>query len=287
MLSQPKILIDAGRSRRGWSSWQYWLYCAQKGAYKAAQRSETETPLGEKSPPLIKGSLWHVLQAHRYAQQRALQTGKDPSIYYDPTEAMLKVAKDGFVQQEIQDHLFEIYTDYCTQYNDDDALLSILFVEEEFDADIHGNDYTARLDLGWQAPDGLRYIVDHKHTYKVDKQTKRKYILSGQFMGAQWFGSQMWGPKFGGVILNLSCSMPMSVRSHFKSPGMSFMRCALPVAPAMFARFPQNIKYAADLQKRLGDANTLIDDYPRAMNEQICMTAYGECEFFERCQWGK
>lgn len=80
------VLVDAGRSRWGWSRRGSFMHCMQLGAYTEL----LEMTLGDDHDPLDRGKLGHVGAAHQYARWRAQQRKEDPEVFY-PREAAMEV----------------------------------------------------------------------------------------------------------------------------------------------------------------------------------------------------
>src|ERR1700677_2043144 len=111
------ILINAGRSRRGWSTYANWLFCPQKGAFTASERND-EAPLGTVSLPLQKGSLWHVCLAHHYARIREMKCKGDPDQFYTPRDAVEMVAEKGGCDPELTTNVLNIFSDYVQHFEE-------------------------------------------------------------------------------------------------------------------------------------------------------------------------
>ena len=88
-----KILIDAGKSSRGWSRIGNYFHCPQLFAYlyrteKMADETGYFPNLGPSIEALAKGSIGHTMQAHLHAIWGAAQPQgvvADETLYHDPT----------------------------------------------------------------------------------------------------------------------------------------------------------------------------------------------------------
>lgn len=76
------ILIDSGKSERGWSFYGSFEVCLHYGALvNFDARNDT-------APPLVRGTLGHVAQAHLHARWQAQQMKVSPDVFYEPEAAM-------------------------------------------------------------------------------------------------------------------------------------------------------------------------------------------------------
>jgi len=83
-----QILIDTGRSRRGWSRIEEAFRCDQLWAYGDAPGGLDIVSGFETRDALIMGSLGHTGAAHFYRRMQAVQQGEDPDQWLRPLEAM-------------------------------------------------------------------------------------------------------------------------------------------------------------------------------------------------------
>ena len=78
-----RILIDSGRSRKGWSRIGRALHCLQLYAYS----NVLDLALGSREA-LLCGTLGHTGQAHLLRRWQEEQNGRDPDVFHEPEEAM-------------------------------------------------------------------------------------------------------------------------------------------------------------------------------------------------------
>ena len=273
-------LIDPGPSRRGWHRLQTVLQCPRKYAFYAA--SKEGPPVPTDAPALIKGSLLHVGLAHRYALK------KDPDA---PLYAPLK-AVEGLAAKQVNADVWAkwvpLVQETMLQYDLFWASeqWEVMDVERELVANIKDEKrnevylYTQRADLVVRNKHtGLWYIVDHKSTFRISGKTKRRYTLSGQFRGYEFFGRGLLKKRFGGVILNM-------IQWPKDKADAVFERVDLEPAPYADRTFTQTIIHAERLIRDLKPTAHSPLDWPGVHHETACWTAYGPCPYHATCQWG-
>lgn len=280
-----KILLNAGPSRAGWHRLETFLVCPALFAYKYRQGGAgIDAATGRVHEPLVRGSIVHVGLAHLYARMRAAQRRQDPDVYYTPAEAMRRVAPTfgpmGAAMLPIAEMTFAGYVD---RYAEDSMLWEIDKVEDVVEVDVRDgargpHDFTQRWDLtAKDKGSGLYYIIDHKIVTAWKPQTLLRYNLSGQFLAAQFIGRMVYGAKFGGVIINFLQAAPME----------RYKREPLDPAPDALRAIPRTICDAEEGIARLDASDRDLADWPRTFSEKVCMTAYGPCDAYDICRWGR
>ena len=103
----------------------------------------------------------------------------------------------------------------------------------------------------------------------------QRYTLSGQFLGLQLFGRARWREQFGGCIVNLVSwgSSPRYARRQVES------------SPHALSGFTDVVSEAHALIERYKGLDPW--QYPKALNEQVCLSAYGKCAGWDFCRFGK
>lgn len=225
-------------------------------------------------PPLVRGSIGHVGLAHLYARQRATQRGEDPERYYKPLAAMdLTAGTFGDLGAEMLPIASRAVRAYVQQHYNE--RWEILNVEEQEETSFSGHRYTARIDVEWRDRAGKVWFTDHKFVGRIESKVLRRYVLSGQFLGATWLGVRKHGANFGGVQLNLIGCNTIGFLRHVPEP-----------APWMLERFPGVVQLAeegiAEVERRIREGLTI----PASPSEHTCYGSYGECPAFELCRWG-
>lgn len=276
----PK-LIDPGPSEAGWHRLQTALQCPRKYALNL-EKPRTW------SAPLVKGSLVHLGIAHYYARKRALIQGTDPDEYFEPIEAIGRLAIKNY--SETREQLWMEHAELC-QYTTSQYIShwhaegwEPLHIEEQFRShvtDDEGNRflYTQRADLIVADSRGKIWIVDHKTTYRIAPKTIKRYTLSGQFLGYRVLGEKAFGKNFGGVVLNM-LQLPKEVGDE-----IIFKRPTLDPAPYALRTFKQTIINAEKIIRSNNHLDNAMD-WPAVHHETACWTPYGACPFHETCQFG-
>lgn len=261
------MLIDTGSSGTGWSYYGTFLRCPQLFAW--SYKDGPGVPDGPATAaPLRRGSILHGGLGHHYGVQLGLDV-------YPWPEAMELIADKFESEPEERADLKAIIEAYIDHWKYE--TLEPLAVEKLIKLRIDDILYTMRIDLVVREK-GKIFFTDHKSTSKIsDKKFFTRYILSGAFQGHILAGRKLYGSEFGGVIIN---GLPSS------SKDLRFVRQPLPPTPGLTEKvFRETLRHAVRGMKQL--EGTPINQYPRAMHEQTCLTSYGVCEFFERCQWGR
>jgi len=276
-----KILIDSGSSGRGWSYFGEWNLCPTKWARRhrplgggvivpAADREEIDQEL--VALPLRKGSVTHTIQAHHYQSQLP-----DADRYYSVKEAF-QIASDKYkLNASDASDIWAVYKAYLQHYKYDPW--TPIAVEKLFKMSFDGVPYTMRVDLILEEK-GKVHFSDHKTSSRVADSSYLKYALSGQFVAGELIGSKLYGTRWGGMVVNF---LPSHARGEITD---SFKRVRMPPIPGMSGSvFKRQIIRIASEIKYHDDHKTPLLEYPRAMHESICVTAYGPCENYDACRW--
>lgn len=276
--------IDAGSSGEwGWHATELALRCPQLFAYHhripAAERGGES---GDRAP-LLKGSLVHQGLAHHYARVQSAQEGRDPEEWATPDVAIEacaeKLGKGALPYVALAQSVVRAYAAHHAAES-----LEVMHVEEVFAAEIGGYRFTQRFDLVARDASGRVVILDHKTTGRIDAKVPQRYVLSGQFLGMLNFGRSIWGDEFGGVRLNL---IELGGDDGWRTGSPKFSRVPVDPAPHALRLFPITVKHARDRIHALDAAGTDPWEWPKALSEQTCITAYGKCDGYELCRWGK
>jgi len=268
--------IDAGSSGEwGWHATEVALRCPRMFAYTY----RVPKPEGDEAdrPALLKGSLVHQGLAHHYARLASAQGGQDPEEWARPDVAIEacaeKLGKHALKYVDLAKRVVSRYAAHWSQER-----LEVLHVEDVFRSQIGDYVFTQRFDLVVREPDGKVWIYDHKTTGRLTSAVAERYTLSGQFIGMANFGSRIWGDEFGGVKLNM---IEVGDRDMF-----SFKRQTPDPAPAAIQSFPLTVLHARERIERLDKSGLAPTEWPQVLSEQVCLTAYGHCEYFDRCRFG-
>lgn len=268
-------LLNAGPSPRGWSRLGTMLQCPQRYAWTYVLPPEEGGGRPNTiSPALIRGSMIHTGLAHHYQRMQTRVNGGDPEEFYKPVDAMhMQAIQEGDDWIKEIDYCSSALQAYISHYGME--TFEVVGVEQTMYANIGPYQVTGRADLIIRDTNGKVWIVDHKTTGRINNSQQKYYGISGQLIGYEFMGRQIFGDEWGGMLLNL-----IQHRSPYK-----FVRHELPPAPNMLVRFPEMVRIAEERIETLKD--TPVDQYPMAMNELVCYHRYGACEFVEKCRWGK
>ena len=269
-------LIDTGRSEYGWSTIGSLLACPQRWAWEQAERAEKVE--SNQANALQRGTLVHQGLAHHYIHR---VEGVQSDEFYGMLAA-LEASEIGsrmmYHDAEQYNYLRKLLMDYVEAFTETDDRFVTLAVEKQFVTNIDGHKLTYKADLILEDPaTGKVYFVDHKTTSSTLNAITSRYTLSGQMLFAQLIGRATHKENWGGVLIN-------GVRTNEKIVNSQFGRFPLESAPAALAQFRDTILHAFELRDRL--AGRPVDTYPRAFNETVCESKYGQCAFFYRCQNG-
>lgn len=265
-------VIDAGSSGEwGWHATELALRCPQLFSYtyrlKVLGKSESE--------PLLRGSLVHAGLAQHYRRLQEAQAGGDANEWATADEGIDACAEQlGKAALAYVSPAKGIVRSYLSHYATEKV--EPVAVEEVFSAKIEGWPYTQRLDLVTREADGRIYIWDHKCVGRIDQKTVTRYTLSGQFLGMATFGRATYGAEFGGVKLNL-----------VSADGLGFRRELVDPAPHALRTFPSSVAHARRLVDDFDASGIPLDEWPKALSEQTCVSPYGLCPAFELCRWGQ
>jgi hypothetical protein len=270
-----RILLNAGPSERGSHRLEDVAVCPQRYAYRHVLGL---APDGD-ADPLVRGCVAHSGFAQHYARLRARQRGEDPERYGTPEEGMEReAARWGEAGQNLLAATALTVAETVAHYADD---FEVLAVEEEVRARVtHGGRgphlFTARWDVEFRDAAGRCWVMDHKVVTQLNvKKVSARYTNALQFLAAQYLGALKYGRAFGGVVLSISQQAPRT----------RFLRAPLDPSPGLLRQLPQIV---CDDEERIAElANRDPWEYPKAASEQVCMSAYGRCGYFERCRWGK
>jgi len=279
--------LDAGSSGEwGWHATELALRCPQLYAYHyRCKGADLERDRGA----LIRGSLVHQGLAHLYVRRQNEQMGLDPNEWLDPVTAIQRCAEELEAKGEKSQggHYIEsatnIVLDYIEHYRNE--TLEVLNVEEVFTAEIAGRKFTQRLDLVGRRSDGKVYVFDHKTTGFYSAKIPERYTLSGQFLGMHSFGQRVFGPDFGGVVINvLACGAANAPTARGST---TFARVPPNPAPNALRLFTISVQHARERIEELDRQGVDPWRWPKVFSEQVCVTAYGKCDGFDMCRWGE
>lgn len=312
-------IINTGSSGpRGWHSHELMARCAQQYAWakfgsgaRFEQMKLTEQAKAGAPPPnapLLRGSLLHIHHAHLYEHVRRAQDGASwgdlvnvpdgaggkfntPAARFSallaPSDAMESVMAEYEAAwpgctDDFRLKLRRACAAYGKFWEQIDRRFVILGVEVLCETPVTWRDtvvhFTQRIDaVVLEIATGLIHYWDHKSTARIDAKVHARYTLSGQSLAMQHLGLRRHGREFGGFYINLIGLNPVSFDRERVAP-----------APYALSRWPRDLVFQANQMKRLEvEYGTDPHEWPASPTEMTCMTAYGPCEYFDMCRWGK
>ena len=303
-------LIDAGRSRRGWSRIGNFFKCPQLFAYT----SRLDIQL-IPADALTRGSMGHVMQAHMHAQWGAAQGGvwvdetyhTDPNDFLSPEDAVVAYC-DQYGGFDHLDRMMDTFRNYCRQYPEPPG--RVIAVEYPMTATLgyvdghwglhveregvtieptplempghpeHGKpiQMTRRIDMTVRDRFGRIFIWDHKNqAYVSPKKSVDAYAIDGGFAAFRIMGAQLYGESFGGLMLNLiQTTSPWRVA-----------RPTVPPTPHRDRHFAKMLWRAEHDIARLDLEEPNYWEWPKAQHETTCFGRYGSCPAARGCFFGK
>jgi hypothetical protein len=297
------LVVDGGPSLRGWHYYEAFIRCPRLWARSYALRDEYG-PLQEHSPVLALGTLVHLGVGQWRARRIAATEGAFP-LPNGEKAALRELAKpipamQAYAHQqrrrggappaaacwlEVLPRALAGLRAYVEKYAAVE-LYDYFCIEEQLTATVRGGGwlpvgepmlYTQRLDwAGRGQGDGKVWLFDVKTTARWNRQVLARYTLSGQFLGYQRLGRQLYGDSFGGVIVDtVQTTPPYTVR-----------RDPLPPAPEALPRFLRDVAWHERQRRELVAMGIPPEDWPGRWSEFTCQTPYGPCPAHSWCSTG-
>lgn len=269
---------------------QYWVL--KYGIKDLTWQNEAES---DTSPALVMGTMGHQGLGLYYRRMQAVQEGQNPEEWATPIEGVRALACKGGLYLSSLSTVIEGIKQYLTRYEHNEAFTVLgvdgdgasMLIGEIDGVDIDGVTpvkfkISRGADIVVQSKrDGKIYVFDHKWVGNIKPQTLLRYAGDGQFLDYQWIGKQIWGEKFGGVILNLA-AWPNN------NGVVKFYRNSIGTAPFGVATRVANLRYELEHRARLlvrrGRLN--IIHWPKKQTEHVCQGPYRMCAAFEVCTQG-
>lgn len=253
-----KILLNSSYSPIGWSVYQSYMTCPQKMKLSYIDRLRPEI----KSKALTVGSMVHLALAHYYVE--------DKERFYSWQEALLEEygdkLDDEFYQMCMTEakRVMDIYKENLeSEFLKESKVVSVeqIVKTKEYPAVI-----TARIDLVVEINNKI-YFVDHKTMSRERADQKEYFESSGQFLGHYLMGVDLYGDRFGGILINQIKLTKEIVSSCY----------ALDIPTHLLSSFIEQIQWT--YKKIFFDR-----EFPkRISNNGSCYTIYGRCDHYERC----
>lgn len=275
------LIIFTGPSSRGWHRLQVAAECLQKYAWNY------EGPGGKidisKRPPLITGSLIHLVLAQHYSRMKQEQLGLNPEEYMDPVEAVRFLA-DAQGNSAYVDDVLETYEVYRKQFYSDIRNMQIEAVETLFEGFITSDKkpdkkylLTGRIDLLYRDMGGQLWCCDHKTTSRLTNKHREYFGVSGQMLAYEYLVRQRY-PELAGFKINLI--------QHASAGVPKFERVTVAARPLLEKQFADRVIDIEEAIERVQAEGRALEEWPKAMSEMTCFTRYGACDFVDKCRFG-
>jgi hypothetical protein len=245
------------------------LLCPRKYQHQVILKTE-----GQGNPKARNlGTALHQALAHHYLKFSMPDYFTDEQLA-EPSDAI--ILSLGKTSEQLK-HAQYLWDQYIKTYpwSVDSQQFEVLEVESELFIKIDGEDYCQRADLVTRRKsDGKVYIWDHKtmggfgQQYGVDQ-----FALSGQILGLQWIGRELYGRDFGGCLIN-------GIRTSPTNQAQRFFRQEPPASPGAVSEFPLAIIHARKLIAEYESTGY----YPKVLDGTVCH-AYGGCDHLQNCRF--
>lgn len=293
------ILLDCGPSPKGWHRLAKFMRCPRMYAISREMAKRGQEVIGSRDA-LVVGSMVHLAVAHHYARRGAIQPDgvvangqlhTDPADFYAPHDALDVYAAKPGPNRDIAAKNLGMVHDIAREYSRQRAgeTMKVVAVEtvawgrfadpadptaKDAPLGTHRYDESGRFDLVLEDSKGTVFIMDTKTASRIDNQGDY-YARDGQFLLYAHMGTQLWGPRFGGTILNLIQKAPYRNTRPNLAP-----------VPGRMANFPRDVRYAEDRLAELEAQGLPAHQWPAVPTELTCQHRYGPCDVAELCDWG-
>jgi len=315
-----KMLIDAGKSSRGWSRIGNFAKCPQLFAY---HYRIDDVDLAPPIEALAKGSIGHVLQAHLHAlwgatQREGVRVDEtqhyDPSVFLEPEDAA-QAWCDKYGSHDLLPQMRKVFHAYLAKFPERPG--DVIAVESPVTA-VLGN---LRGEWGlwvaeekggeWRSPDGATIEVtplnapDHREHGRPITLTRRLDLVTRDKSGRYY----IWDHKHQASVNAKSSATAYAIDGGFAAfrimgkqlygeafggltlnlicstqPG-KVVREQVPSTPHRDAHFAKWLWWA-EHQIALLDRTVDPWEWPKAQNELSCYGRYGACDGLNLCSLG-
>lgn len=267
--------FPGGASRQGPHRIGAFCTCPQLEAYSQELYLR---PIVEKDHTKI-GTLVHVGLAYRYGQM--LQQKPDWLVYPDARTALWTCGQDRPELAEVALFIFDAYQAYWTINRWQPVL-----VEHQFEIQLDGEPYTARLDLlAWDYDENGYVLIDHKSKGYIKRETGYEYRIDRQMLTCLAL-ARHFGYDIKKVIIN-AMARPKANRLGFydlQNFTPKFARFPVPISALAYGRLWDDTVWA------LRNMKAVRTNYPDPMQRprvyESCIRAYGPCDFVSLCADG-
>ena len=320
-------LIDAGRSRRGWSRIGQLIKCAQLFAYQ--QRLNLQLI---PASALTRGSMGHVMQAHLHAAWGCEQGGvmvdtewhTDASVFMDPYEAVASYC-DANGGHEHLDRMVETFDEYLKRHPEPPG--RIIAVEWPLDAvlgyveDVWGlwvihpeeankvdhvcetiKAYDSRtirvtpLEMPGHPDHGKPIYISRRCDMVVEERNKRTFIWDHKHQAMVSATRSVDAYAIDGGFAFFRLMGQQVFGSNFGGLLLNLIQTTSPfkVARPTVPKTPHRDDHLPQLlweaEHRLALLDTTNEDHwrwPKAMSETSCYGRYGACGGLKLCFYGE
>ena len=315
-----KLLIDAGRSSRGWSRIGDYAKCPQLFAYN---NRIADVNLSPPIEALAKGSIGHTLQAHLHALWGAAQPQgvmvdetqhHDPSVFLEPEDAAMAWC-DKYGSHDLLPQMLKVFRAYLAKFPEVPG--DVIAVEAAVTAvlgELRGEWglWVAEEKGGeWRSLDGATIQVtplnapDHREHGRPITLTRRFDLVTRDKSGRYY----IWDHKHQASVNGKNSAEAYAIDGGFAAfrimgkqlygsafggltlnlisstiPG-KVVREQVPSTPHRDAHFAKWLWWAEHQIAQL-DLTTDPWEWPKAQNELSCYGRYGACDGLNLCSLG-
>lgn len=260
-----RFLIDTGPSRAGAHQMETFEICPRM--YRLIREAAEEPRVAGLAAGfyLNRGSLTHIGLAHYHAIRAIREHGRvqiadervtDVDRLYPPIEAVHVAAEAHYEWRGSLTESDMLVRRYVEWAESNPHPWVVIGIEVELGIMLTPTElYTARVDmLVKDRVTGLIQVVDHKTAY-APTDAPRMYGHGWQMLGIAEIGRELYGAKWGGIVLNCIASAP--------NPKVSVVRLPPASAPALAGRFrEQAIARRKELRAVTGAVGTCEGQMP-------------------------
>lgn len=322
-----KILIDAGRSARGWSRVGTFFKCPQLFAYQNRLNLQLIP-----ADALTRGSMGHILQAHQHAiwgAQNSQGVWVDDKHYTDPDafllpEPAVEAWCDANGGHEHLDRMRETFRRYLAKFPEPPG--RVVAVEYPVTAVLGNKDKAwglwvvdpAEANFDREAPtvkavDGKTITVTplgtHGHpdagkaivlTRRIDLVTQdragRIFIWDHKHQARVETGRSVDAYAIDGGFAAFRIMGRQLYGADFGGVALNLIqtqgpwrvaRPAVPATPHRDAHFAEMLWHAEHSISRLDESTVSSWTWPKAQSETVCVGRYGSCQAIKLCFYGE
>jgi hypothetical protein len=322
-----KILIDAGRSSRGWSRIGSFFRCPQLFAYQN-RLNMSLIP----ADALTRGSMGHVIQAHQHAIWGAA-TGngvwvdetryENPSVFFEPEEA-IQVWCDTNGGHEHLDRMIETFHRYMDQFPECPGdVISVeypmtavlghknnewgLWVVHQEDQDFNRRACSVKawdgskiiptvLNCPGHPNSGEAVVLTRRLDMVIRDRSGKVFIWDHKHQARVGASKSVDGYAIDGGFSAFRIMGKQVYGSDFGGVALNLIQTQAPwkIARPMVPATPHRDNHFADMLWRAEHSLARLDlelpafwDWPKAQHETVCVGRYGACPAMKMCFYGE